>query len=57
LQQYAIKFAAVHIGEAAAAKLSVFGAFGSWCNQPDQTGCGRLLKDSAVFELRPVLNF
>jgi hypothetical protein len=36
LQQYAIKFAAVHIGEAAAAKLSVFSAFGAWCNQPDR---------------------
>jgi hypothetical protein len=35
-QKYRIKFTAVQIGEAAAAALSVFGAFGSRCNQPDR---------------------
>src|SRR5216683_5835409 len=35
-QKYGIKFTAVYIGEAAAAVLSVFRAFGSRCNQPDR---------------------
>jgi hypothetical protein len=35
LQKYRIKFT-VYIGEAAAAALSVFRAFGSRCNQPDR---------------------
>jgi hypothetical protein len=36
LQKYGIKFTALYIGEAAAAALSVFRAFGSRCNQPDR---------------------
>jgi hypothetical protein len=36
LQKHRIKFTAVWIGEAAAAALSVCGAFGSRCNQPDR---------------------
>jgi hypothetical protein len=54
LQKYRIKFTAVYIGEAAAAGLSVFRAFGSRCNRPDAR---KLLKDSAVIGLLLVLNF
>jgi hypothetical protein len=36
LQKYGIKSAAVDVGEAATAGLSVFRAFGSRCNRPDR---------------------
>jgi len=36
LQKHHIKFTAAYIGEAAAAALSVFRAFGSRCNQSDR---------------------
>jgi hypothetical protein len=38
LLKYGIKFAATYIGAAAAAELSVFGAFGLRCNRLDRTG-------------------
>jgi hypothetical protein len=56
LQKHRIKFTAVWIGEAAAAALSVCGAFGSRCNQPDRIA-RKPLKDSVVIGLLPVLNF
>jgi len=36
VQKYGIKSAAVDVGEAATAGLSVFRAFGSRCNRPDR---------------------